>query len=68
MMRRRFMTDLNEAREKGYITKACHFNSVFNYLEMEGLTAVLQEMIGFAQTALPAQSGGGLHKAMISAS
>lgn len=42
---RRFMTDLNDAREKGYITKACHFNSVFNYLEMENLTSVLKEMI-----------------------
>lgn len=42
---RRFMTDLNEAKDKGYITKACHFNSVFNYLEMENLTSALKEMI-----------------------
>lgn len=48
---RRFMTDLGEAREKGYITKACHFNSVFNYLEMPALTAVLKEMI--AHSSLP---------------
>lgn len=48
---RRFMTDLNDAREKGYITKACHFNSVFNYLEMSNLTSVLKEMI--EHSALP---------------
>jgi hypothetical protein len=28
---RRFMTDLREAVEKGYITKAPHYNSIFNY-------------------------------------
>lgn len=48
---RRFMCDLNDAKERGYITKACHFNSVFNYLEMENLTEVLKEMI--KHSALP---------------
>jgi len=48
---RRFMTDLNDAKERGYITKACHFNSIFNYLEMENLTEVLKEMI--KHSALP---------------
>ena len=48
---RRFMTDLNDAKDKGYITKACHFNSVFNYLELEALTPVLKKMI--EQSALP---------------
>lgn len=42
---RRFMTDLNEAREKGYITKTSHFNSIFNYLELETLTPLLKELI-----------------------
>ena len=51
---RRFMTDLNDAKEKGYITKACHFNSVFNYLEMESLTSVLQEMIKHSSLPLKA--------------
>jgi transposase len=51
---RRFMTDLNEAREKGYITKTCHFNSVFNYLEMPNLTSVLQEMIKHSSLPLKA--------------
>jgi transposase len=48
---RRFMTDLNEAKDRGYITKACHFNSIFNYLELECLTSVLKEMI--KHSALP---------------
>jgi len=51
---RRFMTDLNDAREKGYITKACHFNSVFNYLEMENLTSVLKQMIEHSSLPLKA--------------
>lgn len=51
---RRFMTDLNEAKDKGYITKACHFNSVFNYLEMENLTSVLKEMIEHSSLPLKA--------------
>lgn len=51
---RRFMTDLNEAKDKGYITKACHFNSVFNYLEMSSLTSVLQEMIRHSSLPLKA--------------
>lgn len=51
---RRFMTDLNEAKDKGYLTKTCHFNSVFNYLEMGNLTSVLQEMIQLSSLPLKA--------------
>ena len=51
---RRFMCDLNDAKERGYITKACHFNSIFNYLEMENLTSVLQEMIRASSLPLKA--------------
>lgn len=51
---RRFMTDLNEAKDKGYITKACHFNSVFNYLEMPNLTSVLKQMIEHSSLPLKA--------------
>lgn len=51
---RRFMTDLNDAKEKGFITKACHFNSVFNYLELEALTSVLKEMITLSALPLKA--------------
>lgn len=42
---RRFSTDLREAHAKGYLSKACHFNSIFNYLEMKMLTPVLKELI-----------------------
>ena len=51
---RRFMSDLNDAKEKGYITKACHFNSIFNFLEKENLTSVLQEMIRASSLPLKA--------------
>lgn len=51
---RRFMSDLNDAKERGYITKTCHFNSVFNYLEMSNLTSVLQEMIKLSSLPLKA--------------
>ena len=51
---RRFMCDLNDAKEKGYITKACHFNSIFNYLELECLTPILKEMIHYSSLPLKA--------------
>lgn len=48
---RRFITDLSEAQQKGYIAKTPHFNSICNVLELEGVTSVLQEMI--KQSSLP---------------
>jgi transposase len=45
MSSRRFGSDLREAEAKGYITKACHFNSIYNYLEMEAFTPVLSSLI-----------------------
>jgi transposase len=45
MSSRRFMTDLKEAQEKGYLEKAPHFNSIFNYLELECLTPILHQLI-----------------------
>lgn len=48
---RRFMTDLREAQEKGYIRKTPHFNSIFNYLENPALTPILKEMI--VESSLP---------------
>jgi transposase len=48
---RRFMTDLREAHEKGYITQVIHPNSVSNYLENPALTPVLHSLI--AQSSLP---------------
>lgn len=42
---RRFMCDLADAQAKGYISKAPHFNTVLNYMEMAELTPILHELI-----------------------
>lgn len=42
---RRFMGDLEDARERGYIGKTMHFNSVLNALENPALTPILHDMI-----------------------
>ncbi len=42
---RRFMSDLRDAQAKGHIGHACHFNSIFNYLDDENMTAVLRDLI-----------------------
>jgi len=51
---RRFMSDLRAAQERGYIAKAPHYNSIFNYLENPELTPVLKTLI--TQSSLPLQS------------
>jgi transposase/predicted nucleic acid-binding Zn finger protein len=48
---RRFMSDLREANERGYIWKAPHYNSIFRYLEDESLTPILRELV--TQSSLP---------------
>lgn len=48
---RRFMSDLREAQQQGYISKTPHFNSIFNYLETKGMTAYLKQLI--AASSLP---------------
>ena len=48
---RRFITDLTESKEKGYISKVPNYNSIFNYFANEALTSHLQMMI--EETALP---------------
>jgi transposase len=48
---RRLMTDLREAQQRGYLTKAPHFNSIYGYLEMPFLTPYLQTLI--TQSSLP---------------
>src|SRR5579862_9567480 len=42
---RRFVSDLREACERGYISKVPHFNSISNYLENPALTAILRSLI-----------------------
>lgn len=51
---RRFMSDLRAAQEKGFVAKAPHYNSIFNYLENPELTPVLKTLI--TQSSLPLQS------------
>jgi transposase len=48
---RRFMTDLRDAQDAGYIARTPHFNSIFNYLELPELTPIIQGLI--TQSALP---------------
>lgn len=48
---RRFMSDLGYAQSRGYITKTPHFNSIYNYFEMESLTPYLHDLI--RQSAQP---------------
>jgi transposase len=42
---RRFSTDLREAKQRGYLSRLPHYNSVFRYLESEALTPYLYELI-----------------------
>ena len=42
---RRAMSDLNDCQARGYITRAPHYNSTFNYLENPLLTPILKAMI-----------------------
>ena len=51
---RRFMSDLREARNRGFIAKVPHFNSISNYLENPEMTPILRELI--TQSSLPLQS------------
>lgn len=51
---RRFMTDLRDAHGKGFISKAPHYNSIFNYLENPELTPLLKSLI--TESSLPLSS------------
>jgi transposase len=48
---RRFMSDLRTATALGLIDRTPHYNSIFNVLDKESLTPVLQELI--TRAALP---------------
>jgi transposase len=48
---RRFMTDLRDAQDKGFIGKAPCYNSIFNCLEDEAITPILKAMI--VESSLP---------------
>ena len=51
---RRFMSDLREAHKRGMISRVPHYNSIFNYLEDDGLTPILCDLI--RQSSLPLAS------------
>jgi transposase len=51
---RRFMSDLRDSQEKGFIDKTPHFNSIFNYLENPALTPILRALI--TESSLPLKS------------
>src|SRR6266446_5170221 len=51
---RRFQSDLQEAKRRGFLSKMPAFNSIFRYLESEALTPYLYELI--AASALPLKS------------
>lgn len=51
---RRFISDLREAQQRGFITKTPHYNSIFNYLENPEMTPILKSLI--TESALPLKS------------
>jgi transposase len=51
MSARRFMGDLDECREAGYVSRVPHFNSVLNYFDSESATETLTDFV--AKSAAP---------------
>jgi len=49
---RRFMSDLRDAHERGYVTKAIHYNSIFSYLDNPELTPILRAMVTISSLPL----------------
>jgi transposase len=49
---RRFQSDLQEARRRGYLSRMPAYNSVFRYLEAESLTPYLYELIKLSAAPL----------------
>jgi transposase len=51
---RRFMSDLRDAKERGYIPMLPHYNSIFNYFADPGMTDAIGHLIGLS--SLPMRS------------
>jgi len=51
---RRFATNLREAKQRGYLSRLPHYNSVFRYLESEALTPYLKELVSLSAQPLKA--------------
>ena len=49
---RRFQSDLQEAKRRGFLAGMPHYNSVFRYLESEALTPYLYELIKLSSAPL----------------
>src|ERR1044071_8718248 len=49
---RRFQSDLQEAKRRGFLSKMPSYNSVFRYLEAEALTPYLYELINLSAQPL----------------
>jgi len=54
MSGRRFVSDLRDAKAKGYLSKMPSYNSIFDYLKMASLTPYLKQLI--AESSLPLKS------------
>lgn len=51
---RRFMTDMKQAAAEGYVSRVPHYNSIFNAIDDETLTPILQDLI--VKSSLPLQA------------
>lgn len=51
---RRFMSDLRDAQNKGFLSRAAHYNSISRYLENATLTPLLKALI--EESSLPLQA------------
>lgn len=51
---RRFMSDVREAHAKGMISVVPHFNSISNYMELESLKPILQQLVRVSSAPLRA--------------
>jgi Transposase DDE domain len=51
---RRFQCDVSDACQRGHIENAPHYNTIFKYLEMPGMTALLKRLV--IESSLPLRS------------
>jgi transposase len=49
---RRFTSDMNMAKEKGYLATVPHYNSIFNFLQKKELTPILKRLIEMSSLPL----------------
>ena len=49
---RRFMSDLRDAHERGYISRVPHFNSIFNHLDNPDLGPILSGLVALSARPL----------------